>query len=101
LIATKLRKLYKIIILLKSIFIVKDIENLCKICVLIEFYNKRNYYVNKCKTIILALVLINICELLLILRLKYKYFLEIVDNYFCKTQVLIIIKQKQVVDILQ
>jgi len=83
--ATKLRKLYKIIIFLKLVSIVEDIENLCEMCALIKFCNKRNYYVNKRKTTILTFILINICEFLLILRFEHKYFLEIVNNYFCKT----------------
>ncbi len=79
-----MQKLYKITILLKLIFIIKDIKNSYKMCALIKLYNKRNYYINKYKTIILTFILINICELLLILKLKYKYFLKIVNNYFCK-----------------
>jgi len=83
--ATKLRKLHKIIILLKLVSIVKNIKNLCEVCALIKLYNKRNYYINKRKTIILTFILIDICESLLASRLKYKYFLKIVNNYFCKT----------------
>ncbi len=79
-----MQKLYKITIFLKLVFIIKDIKNLCKIYTLIKFYNKRNYYVNIYKTIILVFILIDICELLLILKLKYKYFFKIVNNYFCK-----------------
>jgi len=82
--ATKLRKLHKITILLKLVSIVEDIENLYEICALIKLYNKRNYYISKRKTIILTLILIDICEFLLVSRLKYEYFLEIVNNYFCK-----------------
>jgi len=83
--ATKLRKLYKITILLKLVFIVENIKNLYEVCALIKFYNKRNYYVNMCKTIILILILIDICESLLVLRFRHKYFLEIVNNYSRKT----------------
>jgi len=79
-----LQKLYKITIFLKLISIVKNLENFCKIYILIKFYNKRNYYINKYKTIILALILINICKLLLILRFKDKYFHKIIDNYLHK-----------------
>ncbi len=48
-------------------------------------YNKRNYYINKRKIVILTFILIDICELLLVLKLKYKYFFKIVNNYFRKT----------------
>jgi len=82
--ATKLRKLHKITILLKLVFIVKNIKNLYEVCALIKFCNKRNYYVSKRKIIILALILIDICESLLVSRFEYEYFLEIVDNYSCK-----------------
>jgi len=82
---TKLRKLHKITILLKLVSIVENIKNLCEVCALIKFCNKRNYYISKRKTIILTIILINICKLLLVSRLEHKYFLEIVDNYSCKT----------------
>jgi len=82
--ATKLRKLYKIIIFLKFVSIVENIENLCEVCALIKLCNKRNYYINKRKTIILTLISIDICEFLLVLRLEHEYFLEIGDNYSCK-----------------
>ncbi len=71
-------------ILLKLGFIIKDIKNSGKIYVLIKLCNKRNYYINKRKIVILVFILIDICELLLILKLKHKYFLKIVNNYFCK-----------------
>jgi len=77
--------LYKITIFLKLVFIIKNIKNSCKVCALIKLYNKRNYYINKRKTIILTIILINICKLLLVLKFKHKYFFKIVDNYFCKT----------------
>lgn len=83
--AIKLRKLHKIITLFKLVSIVKDIKNSCEVCALIKLFNKRNYYVNKRKTLILTFVLIDIYELLLASRLRYKYFLEIVDNYFRRT----------------
>jgi len=70
--------------LLKLILIIKDIKNSCKVYILIKLYNKRNYYINKHKIAILTFILINICKLLLILKFKHKYFLKIVDNYFCK-----------------
>jgi len=79
-----LQKLYKIIILLKSIFIIEDIKNFYKIYILIKLYNKRNYYISKYKIVILAFILINICKLLLVLKFKYKYFFKIVNNYFYK-----------------
>jgi len=83
--ATKLRKLHKITILLKLVSIVENIKNLCEVYALIKFCNKRNYYVNKRKTIILTLILIDIYEFLLVSKLGYEYFLEIVDNYSRKT----------------
>jgi len=43
--------------------------------------NKRNYYINKRKIAILALVSIDICKLLLVSRFEYEYFLKIIDNY--------------------
>jgi len=88
-----LQKLYKITILLKLVFIIKNITNSCKVYVLIKFYNKRNYYVNKCKIVILTFISINICKLLLVLKFEYKYFLKIVNNYsykiYCKYFLLI------------
>ncbi len=79
-----MQKLYKITIFLKFVSINKDIKNSCKIYILIKLYNKRNYYINKYKTVILAFILINIYKLLLVLKLKYKLFFKIVNNYFCK-----------------
>jgi len=76
--------LYKITTFLKLVSIIKDIRNSYKICVLIKLYNNRNYYISKYKTTILTFILTNICKLLLILKFKYKYFLKIVNNYFCK-----------------
>jgi len=92
--ATKLRKLYKITTFYNLVSIVENIKNLCEICALIKLCNKRNYYVNKRKIVILIFILINICESLLVLRLKHEYFLKIVNNYFCKIQILTIIKQE-------
>jgi len=63
---------------------IEDIEFFCKTYILIKFYNKRNYYINKYKTIILIFILINICKLLLLLKFEHKYFFKIVDNYFCR-----------------
>lgn len=51
--------------------IIKNLENLYKIYILIKLYNKRNYYINKRKVLILILILINIYDLLSILNLKY------------------------------
>ncbi len=65
----------------KFVSIVENTKNLYKICALIKLYNRRNYYISKRKTTILILVLIDICKLLLTLRLEYEYFLEIIDNY--------------------
>jgi len=81
----KLRKLYKIITLQKLILIVESVENSYKICALIKLCNKRNHYVSKRKVLILTLVFIDICDSLSLLRLKYEYFLKIVDNYSRKT----------------
>ncbi len=79
-----MQKLYKTTISSKFVLIIKDIENSCKIYILIKLYNKKNSYISKYKTIILAFILINICKLLLILKLEYKYFFKIVNNYFYK-----------------
>lgn len=80
--AIKLQKLHEIFIFSKFVFIVDDAKNLYKVCALIKLYNKKNYYVNKRKIVILAFVSIDICELLSLSILKYKYFFEIVNNYF-------------------
>ncbi len=53
---------------------IEDIEFFCKTYILIKFYNKRNYYINKYKTIIFIFILINICKLLLLLKFEHKYF---------------------------
>ena len=53
-------------------------------CALIKLYNKRNYYINKRKIVILTFISIDVCKLLLVLKFKHKYFLKIVNNYFRK-----------------
>ncbi len=83
--SAKLRQLHKIIILKKSIFINDNHENVCKICALIKFINKREHNVSDWKTSILTLIFIDICESLSLSLDSESYFLEIVNNHFRKT----------------
>jgi len=83
--SAKLRQLHKIITLKKSIFINDNHENVCEICALIKFINKREHNVNDQKTSILTFIFINICESLSLFLDNESYFLEIVDNHFRKT----------------
>ncbi len=83
--SAKLRQLHKIITLKKSILINDSHENVCEICALIKFINKREHNVSDWKTSILTLIFINICESLSSFLDSESYFLEIVDNHFRKT----------------
>ncbi len=83
--SAKLHQLHKIMTLKKSIFINDSHENVCKICALIKFINKREHNVSDQKTSILTLIFINICESLSSSLDSESYFLEIVDNHFRKT----------------
>jgi len=83
--SAKLHQLHKIITLKKSIFINDSHKNVCEICVLIKFINKREHNVSNWKTSILTFIFINICESLLSSLDSESYFLEIVDNHFRKT----------------
>ncbi len=83
--SAKLRQLHKIITLKKSIFINNSHENVCEICALIKFINKREHNVNDWKTSILTFIFINICESLSSFLDSKLYFLKIVDNHFKKT----------------
>ncbi len=83
--SAKLHQLHKIITLKKSIFINDSHENVCEICALIKFINKREHNVSDWKTSILTLIFINICESLSSFLDSESYFLEIIDNHFRKT----------------
>ncbi len=83
--SAKLRQLHKIITLKKSIFINDSHENVCEICALIKFINKREHNVSDQKTSILILIFIDICESLSLFLDSKLYFLEIVNNHFRKT----------------
>ena len=83
--SAKLHQLHKIMTLKKSIFINDSHENVCEICALIKFINKREHNVSDQKTSILTLIFINICESLSSSLDSESYFLEIVDNHFRKT----------------
>jgi len=78
----KLHDLYKITILEKSILIIENNKNICKICVLIKFINKQDYTVSKRKINILILIFINIYNSLFLSFNRYQYFLKIINNYF-------------------
>ncbi len=83
--SAKLRQLHKIIILKKSIFINNSHKNVCEICALIKFINKREHNVSDWKTSILILIFIDICESLSLFLDSESYFLEIMNNHFRKT----------------
>ncbi len=83
--SVKLHQLHKIITLKKSIFINDNHENVCEICALIKFINKREYNVSDQKISILTFIFIDICESLSSFLNSKSYFLEIVDNHFRKT----------------
>jgi len=83
--SAKLRQLHKIITLKKPIFINNSYENVCEICALIKFINKREHNVSNQKTSILTFIFINICESLSSFLDSESYFLKIVDNHFRKT----------------
>ncbi len=83
--SAKLRQLHKIITLKKSILINNSHKNVCEICALIKFINKREYNVSNWKTSILILIFINICESLSLFLDSESYFLKIVNNHFRKT----------------
>jgi len=83
--SAKLRQLHKIITLKKSILINDSHENVCEICALIKFINKREHNISNQKTSILTLIFINICESLLLFLDSELYFLKIVNNHFRKT----------------
>ncbi len=83
--SAKLCQFHKIITLKKFILINNSHKNVCEICALIKFINKREHNVNNWKTSILTLFFINICESLSSFLDSESYFLEIVDNHFRKT----------------
>ncbi len=83
--SAKLHQLHKIITLKKFIFINNSYKNVCEICVLIKFINKREHNVSDWKTSILTFIFINICESLSSFLDSESYFLKIVDNHFRKT----------------
>ena len=82
--SVKLCNLYKIMILSKSIFIIKKKDHVCEVCALTKFRNKRGHQVSERKTAILNLVSIDICESLSLSYTDYSYFLKIVNNYLWK-----------------
>jgi len=83
--SAKLRQLHKIITLKKPILINNSHENVCEICALIKFINKREHNVSDQKTSILTFIFIDICESLSSFLDSELYFLKIVDNHFRKT----------------
>ncbi len=97
----KLHQLHKIITLKKSIFINNSHENVCEICALIKFINKREYNVSDWKTNILTFIFINICESLSLFLDSESYFLKIVDNHFRKTWCISLKQQFNASDALQ
>jgi len=83
--SAKLHQLHKIIILKRFIFINNSHENVCEICVLIKFINKREHNISNQKTSILILIFIDICKSLLLFLDSKLYFLKIMNNHFRKT----------------
>lgn len=98
--STKLRNLHKITTLKKSIFIIEDHDS-CKVCALIKLCNKRNHTVVERKLIILTLIFMNICESLSVSRLKYEYFLEIVNNHSRRIWILFLRQRSDAVEALR
>jgi len=83
--SAKLRQLHKITTLEKPIPINDSHENVCEVCALTKFINKREHNVSDRKTSILALISIDICEPLPLSLDSESYFLEIVNNHSRKT----------------
>ncbi len=83
--SAKLRQLYKVITLEKPILINDSHEDVCEICALTKFINKRGHNVSDRKTSILTLIFIDICGPLSSSLDSESYFLEIVDNHSRKT----------------
>jgi len=78
----KLRNLYKVTTLSKAILIV-DTDYPCKVCSLTKMKKRRGEATHRKKGI-LQLVSLDICGPILLLRLGFRYFLIIVDNYLRK-----------------
>ena len=84
----KFRNLHKITILRKSIFIVENRNDSCKICAITKIINVYNRRLIERKIYILKLIFIDICEFLFVSKLDYEYFLKIVNNHFWRTWIL-------------
>ena len=83
--SAKLRQLHKVTTLEKPIPINDSHEDVCEVCALTKFINKRGHNVSDRKTSILALISIDICGPLPSSLDSESYFLEIVDNHSRKT----------------
>jgi len=81
----KLRDLHKVTTLKKPIPIVHDQENVCEVCALTKFNNRKGHEISEHKAAILNLISVDICGPLPLSRDGYAYFLEIVDNHSRKT----------------
>lgn len=77
----KLHNLHQIMILSKSISIVKNDTDVCEVYTLIKFVNQKEHIVSDRKINILILILIDIYEFLSLSIVNYQYFLKIVNNY--------------------
>ena len=97
--AAKLYDLYKIITLSKSILIVKNNVDVCKICALTKFVNQWEHNISERKANIFALIFINICEPLSLLFTDY--FLKIIDNHLQKIWIISLKQQDNVSQKLQ
>lgn len=98
--SAKLRNLHKVTTLKKSIPIIED-HDPCEVCALTKLCNKRNHTVAERKPIILALISVDICGPLPASRLKYEYFLEIVDNHSRRTWILFLRQRSDAVEALR
>ena len=84
----KFRNLHKITILRKSILIVENRNDSCKIYAITKMINTYNRRLIERKIHILKLIFIDICEFLFVSKFDYEYFLKIVNNHFRRTWIL-------------
>ena len=77
----KIRNLHKVTTLERPIVIATSDHEVCEVCALTKFRNKRAHQVSERKLAILALISIDICGQLPLSHEGHAYFLEIIDNY--------------------
>ena len=99
--SAKLSELHKVTTLEKPIPIVHDDNDVCEVCALTKFLNRRGHTVSERKAFILALVSIDVCGPLPLSRDGYSYFLEIVDNHSRKVWTLALNRREDAPDALR